>query len=433
MEKHTEIQGLFRYLEEGVSPYHAVELAAGELREAGWEELSLTDSWQLKKGGCYYVKVHGSSLFAFRVNRSFGYLQDFRIGAAHTDWPCMRIKSAPDMTKEGYARINVETYGGPILNTWMDRPLSAAGRVALRGADCFHPEMRLVDFKRPILTIPNLAIHMNHEINKGVELNKQEDMAPVAGLAGEELSRDGLFLEALADLLGRKPEDILFFELSVYDWEKPVILGMKEEFLSSPRLDNLTSVKACVDGLLAGSGRDTGVDMIALFDHEEIGSRTKQGAGSALLPMVMEKICLSFGYTGEDCINSRLKSFLLSVDVGHGKHPAHPGKSDVTNQVYLNGGLTLKAESNQKYATDGEAVGVIRSLCGKYGIPYQMFANRSDVGSGSTLGAIASSFSVMDTAEVGVPLLAMHSARELMGVEDQKALTALLSHYFKEI
>ena len=423
------IKGLLRYLEKGVSPFHTAELAAEEFSRAGFQELSLEGSWQLQKGGCYYVRAFGSSLFAFRVNRAFGYCQGFRIGAAHTDWPCLRLKTAPDWEKEGYAGINAEVYGGPILNTWLDRPLSAAGRVTLRGEGCFKPETRLVDFGRPIFTIPNLAIHVNHDVNKGVELNKQADMAPLAALSGDDKEP---FMTALAKELHCRREDILFFELSVYDWEKPALLGLKEEFLSSPRLDNITSVKACVDGLLAGPGRDTGVDMIALFDHEEIGSRTKQGAGSALLTAVMEKICLSFGYTEEDCLNSRLKSFFLSVDVGHGKHPSHPEKSDVTNQVRLNGGVALKAESNQKYATDGEAFGAVRSLCDQYGIPYQLFANRSDVGSGSTLGSIASSFTVMPTAEVGVPLLAMHSARELMGVEDQKALTELLTRFWAE-
>ena len=421
---------LLTYIERGVSPYHVAETAAEEFKAAGWRELSLADSWQLQKGKGYYVRAHGSTLFAFRVNRDFQWLQSFRIAAAHTDWPCMRIKPSPDMAKDGYAKINVETYGGPILNTWLDRPLSAAGRVTLRSESCFAPETRLVDFKRPIFTIPNLAIHMNHDINKGVELNKQTDMIPIAG---QTLEQDGYFVKRLAEELKVKPEDILFFELSVYNCDKGDILGMDGEFLSAPRLDNLTSVCACVDGLLAGTDRSRGVDMAAFFDHEEIGSRTNQGAGSELLPVIMEKICCCFGYTREDTLNCKLKSFLLSVDVAHGKHPNQPEKSDVTNQVYLNSGVAVKAESNQKYATDGEAIGMVRSLCDKRGIPYQMFANRSDAGSGSTLGAIAASYGLTNTVDIGIPLLAMHSARELMGVKDQKALTELLAAYWQEI
>ncbi len=426
-------EGLLRYIEQGVSPYHVVEAAAEELERDGYQELGLWDSWSLDKGGKYYVKAHGSSMFAFRVNPGFGRLQSFRIAAAHTDWPCMRIKTAPDMSQDTYAKVNVETYGGPILNTWLDRPLSVAGRVTLKGNGCFSPETRLMDFGRPVFTIPNLAIHMNREVNKGVELNKQKDMLPMAGQAASDvLNKGGFFLNALAGELEAAPEDILFYELSVYNCDKPDILGMNGEFLSAPRLDNLTSVSACVDGLLAGTERRNGVDMAVFFDHEEIGSKTKQGAGSSLLALVMEKICRSFGYSSEDCINCLLKSFLLSVDVAHGKHPNQPDKSDVTNPVFLNGGVALKAESNQKYATDGEAVGVVRSICDKNHIPLQLFANRSDVGSGSTLGSIASSFAVMNTADIGIPLLAMHSAREVMGVKDQEALSDLLRCFWQE-
>lgn len=423
------MEHLMKYIKNGVSPYHTAALAEEELQAAGYEELELTGSWQLQRGRGYYVRSHGSTLFAFRVNPGFARSQSFRIAAAHTDWPCMRIKSAPDHTKDGYAKINVETYGGPILNTWLDRPLSVAGRVALRGETCFAPELRLVDFKRPIFTIPNLAIHMNREVNKGVELNRQKDMLPIAGQTPEQ---DGYFMKRLAGELSVKPEDILYFELSVYNCDEGTTLGMDGEFYSAPRLDNLTSVCACIDGLLAGTKRRDGIDMVVLFDHEEIGSRTNQGAGSELLPLVMEKICLSFGYTDEDRLNCRLKTMLLSVDVAHGKHPNQPEKSDITNNVYLNGGVAIKAEANQKYATDSAAIAVVRSICDRHQIPCQMFANRSDVGGGSTLGSIAASFGLSNTVDIGIPLLAMHSARELMGEKDQKALTELLTAYWQE-
>ncbi len=432
-KKENYYEGLLRYLEGGVSPFHAVRMAAEDFEEAGYQELGISDSWQLEKGRGYYVKVHDSSLFAFRVNQGFGRLQGFRIAAAHTDWPCMRVKTSPDMSQGKYAKLNVETYGGMILNTWLDRPLSLAGRVTVKGKGCFSPMTKLVDFKRPIASIPNLAIHMNREVNKGLELNKQTDMAPLIGLGMEEdWSGKNYFVQALAEEAGTAPEDILFFELSLYNCDRPIRFGIKEEFLSSPRLDNLTSVRACVDGLLSGTERRKGVDMAVFFDHEEIGSRTKQGAGSALLSIIMEKICRCFDYGDEDCLNSRLRSFLLSVDVAHGIHPNRPDKGDVTNHVYLGHGIALKTESGQKYATDGEAVGVVRSICEKHKIPYQMFANRSDTGSGSTLGSIASSFAVMNTVDIGIPLLAMHSARETMGIGDQEALTRLLAKYWRE-
>ncbi|MCI8465372.1 MAG: M18 family aminopeptidase [Lachnospiraceae bacterium] len=434
MEKIESIpEGLFHYLKGGVSPFHTVRLAAEEFEQAGYQELELSESWQLERGRGYYVKAYESSLFAFRVNAEFGRLQGFRIAAAHTDWPCMRVKMDPDMSQGVYGKLNVETYGGPILNTWLDRPLSAAGRVTLKGENCFSTKRKLVDFGRAICTIPNLAIHMNRDVNKGMELNKQTDMMPVIGRALEkDLKENDGFIKALAEEAGAAPEELLFFELSLYNCDGPELIGLNREFLSSPRLDNLTSVKACVDGLLKSEGRQKGVDLAAFFDHEEVGSRTKQGAGSELLSLIMEKICRSFHYSDEDCLNSRFRSFLLSVDVAHGVHPNRPEKNDATNQVYLGDGVAIKTESSQKYATDGEAIGIIRSICEKHGIPYGMFANRSDVGSGSTLGSIASSFAVMNTVDVGIPLLAMHSARELMALSDQEALTRLLTEYWRE-
>ncbi len=430
--KGGRIDGLIRYLEGGVSPFHTVDMAAEEFAQAGYRELELSGSWMLERGRGYYVRAYGSSLFAFRVNPGFGRLQGFRVAAAHTDWPCLRVKAAPDMAQGAYAKLNVEIYGGPILNTWLDRPLSAAGRVTLSGEDCFSPVTRLVDFKRPVCTVPNLAIHMNRDVNKGIELNRQKDMAPLVGRILEEGSggRDG-FVRALAAEAWAAPEEILYFELSLYNCDRPELFGLDREFLSSPRLDNLTSVKACVDGLLEGDSREIGVDMAVLFDHEEVGSRTKQGAGSVLLPIVMEKICRSFGYSDEDCLNSRLRSFLLSVDVAHGLHPNQPEKSDVTNPVFLGDGVAIKTESCQKYATDGEAIGVIREICRANGIPCRIFAGRSDVTGGSTLGSIASSFTVMDTVDLGVPILAMHSARETMAAADQEALAGLLAAYYR--
>ena len=272
---------------------------------------------------------------------------------------------------------------------------------------------------------------MNRDVNKGVELNRQTDMLPLAGEMEKALEKDGGFMEALGQCLGRRPEDILFFELSVYNCDPADIIGINGEFLSAPRLDNLTSVKACMDGFLAGGGRERGADLAVFFDHEEIGSRTKQGAGSLLLDLVMEKICAALGYGREEYVDCLLSSFFLSVDVAHAAHPNRPEKSDPTNPVYLNGGVVLKTECNQRYATDAQAVGILRALCGENGIPCQFFANRSDMGGGSTLGSIASSFTVMNTADIGLPLLAMHSARETMGVRDMEALTALLACYWK--
>ena len=314
------------------------------------------------------------------------------------------------------------------MNTWLDRPLSAAGRVVLRKDDIFHPEVRLVDFRKPFLTIPNLAIHINRDVNKGVELNKQTDMLPVLGLEGEETD-EKFFLKHLAGELKVDPEDILEYELGLYNTDTGDFLGLSEEFISAPRLDNLTSVQAVVSGLISGE-RENGFNVGAFFDHEEIGSRTKQGAGSVLLPAVLERILLSYGRGREKFFESFSESMLLSVDVGHGLHPNKADKNDPTNKDILGKGICIKEASGQAYATDCEAVAVVQQICEAEGIPYQKFVNRSDGTSGSTLGSIASAFFPVKTVDVGVPLLAMHSSRELMGTEDQGSLVRAVKAFY---
>lgn len=421
---------LLQLTEMAVSPFHTVEEAVGQLVEAGFERLDPRDDWGLEYGGKYYLVHHGSSMIAFQVGEGFTFRDGFRIAAAHTDFPCLRIKPCPELTEEGYARVNVEIYGGAILNTWLDRPLSVAGRVALKGEDPFHPVMRLLNIKRPVFTIPNLAIHLNKDINKGVELNKQTDMLPIAAMVGEGLDSGQFFLRYLAKELKTEPENILDYELSVYNADAGDLIGITQEFLSAPRLDNLTSVQALLTGIIEGKRRE-GINVIALFDHEEIGSKTKQGAGSLWLTSVLEKIMISFGRDRDKYLGALEDSILLSVDVGHAVHPSNPKKNDLTNKNLLNGGLSIKEASAQSYATDAEAVAIIQQICEQEQIPYQKFANRSDGTSGGTLGSIASSLLPVKTVDVGVPLLAMHSSRELMGARDQESLVRLLTAYFQ--
>lgn len=325
--------------------------------------------------------------------------------------------------------MNVEVYGGAILNTWLDRPLSISGRIAVKSNDVMHPDMRYIDIKRPLMTIPNLAIHMNREVNKGVELNRQTDMLPIVGLFEKELNEKQAFLKFLAKEEGVAVEDILDYELWVYCMQEPVSFGMEEELLLSPRLDNLTSVQALLTGIIEGKQKK-GINVIALFDHEEIGSETKQGAGSLLLLNVLEKICDSFGKTTAQTKESIYESFLLSVDVAHGLHPNNAGKMDITNKPVLGGGLCIKEACSQSYATDCEAVAVVEQICQKAGVAYQKFVNRSDMAGGGTLGAIASSIIPIPTVDVGVPLLAMHSAAETMGKKDMESLTGLVREFF---
>ena len=416
-----ETRELLDFIASAPSPCHTVAASAEKLRRAGFEELELGGAWQLSRGGRYFIRVYGTTLLAFTV----GAAGPLRMAAAHTDFPCFRLKPAAGLVREGYGLLNVETYGGLILRSWLDRPLGLAGKVVLRGADAFHPEVRLVDFGRPLVTIPSLAIHMDRAVNKEGALNPQKDMLPLAALFGGEADEDW-WMQALAELSGVPAEDILSYELSTYPWEQGCTLGLAEELVSSPRLDNLTSVWACLEGLMAATKDSVpeGVRLVAVFDNEEVGSRTKQGAGSAVLMEVLRRI-----YAAED--GARLSAalaggFLLSVDVAHGLHPNHMSKSDPAVRPVLGGGVVIKQAASQAYAGDAEAVAIVRALCEERGIAHQDFVNRSDSRGGSTLGSIASALVPVRTMDVGVPILAMHSARETMGAADEMALTALV-------
>lgn len=431
--KETEI--LFDLLKKGVSPVQAVSACEERLEHAGFERLEYKEEWELATGGKYYVNHHDTTLFAFTVGKKWGagMAPQIRIAAAHTDFPCLRIKPSADVLSGGYAQVNVEVYGGAILNTWLDRPLGIAGRVAVRSEDVFAPVVREFVSEKNLLTIPNLAIHMNRDVNKGVELNKQTDMLPILGLAVEDVlpaeqRKTDYFLTFLADELSVKKEDILDFELTIFCKEEPQYIGLKDDFISSPRLDNLNSCAALVSGIIDAK-RTEGLNMIALFDHEEIGSRSKQGAGSILLHDMLLRILKALG-RGETSESDLYQSMILSVDVAHGLHPNQAGKMDITNKPVLGKGFCIKEASSQSYATDCEAIAIIQQICDEKKIPYQKFVNRSDMAGGGTLGSIASALLPVKTVDIGIPLLAMHSARELMGTADQQALKDLTEAYF---
>lgn len=417
-----EIEALLSFIQQSLSPAHTVAAAAARLRGAGFAELSLAEDWQLAAGGRYFVSVYGTTLLAFTV----GDAGPLRMAAAHTDFPCFRLKPAAGLTHAGYGVLNVEPYGGLILRTWLDRPLGLAGRVVLRGADAFHPRAELVDFARPLVTIPSLAIHMDRKVNEEGGLNAQTDMLPLAALLGD-MGKGDWWQAALAAALGVTQEEILSYELSTYPFEAGCALGLADELLSSPRLDNLTSVWACLEGLLGASAGSVpaGVRLVALFDNEEVGSRTKQGAGSLVLAEALRRIYEKAG--GEAARAQALADgFLLSVDVAHGLHPAHEEKSDPAVRPVLGSGVVIKQAASQAYAGDAEAVAIVRELARLQAIPVQDFVNRSDSRGGSTLGSIASALVPVRTMDVGVPILAMHSARETMAAADEAALISLV-------
>ena len=430
-EEKQRAKALMKYIGKAVTPYHAVAEGASILKEAGFEELKLTERFQVKEGGKYFLTVYGTALFAFTVGEEVTEGQNFHIGAAHTDYPCLHIKPQPELVTSGYMKLNVEVYGGPILNTWLDRPLSIAGRVALKGEDVYNPKMCLVDFKRPVVTIPNLAVHMNREVNKGVELKPQGDMLPMLGMLSDKWNKDNYFLTMLAKELKVAPEEILDFDLFVYCAEDGALVGCEEDMISCPRLDNLTSCHALLEALIAG-GRKNGINLIALYDHEEIGSRTKQGADSAMLMLVLERIYTALGMSKVSLDEAIMRSFLFSVDVAHALHPNHTEKYDPVHQVRFNEGVVFKINSSQRYTFDTEAIAIAQGICEKAQVKYKKFVNNSNVAGGGTLGPIISSWLPMKTVDIGVPIMAMHSARELMGMDDQTHLAKMMCAFFAE-
>ena len=418
---------LTEYLSKCVTPHQTVKTSADILKKAGFTELKADKPFNVKKGGKYFIKVYSTTLIAVTVGDKAKESDGLRIAAAHTDHPCLHIKPAAEMSHDRYMRINTEVYGGPILNTWMDRPLSIAGIAAVRSKDPFTPEIRYVDFKRPVVTIPNLPIHVNREVNKGVELNKQVDVIPILGPTDKKPATD-YFKNAVADELGIDKQDLLDFDLYVYNCDTPEVIGLNKDMLSSPRLDNITSCYALLEGI-TGNVRN-GIDVAVLFDHEEIGSHTKQGADSAMLKTMLEKLWDGLKFNRSTLSDAIFSGFLLSVDVAHAVHPSHSEKYDPVNTAFFNTGVTLKVNSNQRYTFDTSAVATVQAICDKHKIKYAKFTNRSDAVGGGTLGPIISSWIPMRTVDIGVPILAMHSARELMATSDEKELIKLIKNFF---
>mgnify|MGYP001012486060 FL=1 len=414
---------LIDFIDAAGSPYHVVE-KCNELLDP----VPLFEKKGMHEGQIYCFPLYHTGTVFVAIGKNVR-KAPLRIACAHTDFPCLRIKPNPVIREHGYGKLNVEVYGGLIRNTWMDRPLSIAGAVALRGKHPFTPKLQLVDVRRPLMIVPNLAIHMNRKVNEGVELKPQKDLLPLFFQNGDGDEDDTKkLLVLLAEELGVSAEDILSYDLNAYPYERGCLLGCDNAFLSAPRLDNLSSVKACVDALHAWNGE--GIRIVALFDNEEVGSRTKQGAGSTALAILLERVCWKMGLDREEYLKKVMEGFCLSVDVAHALHPNAPEKADPTNQPMLGGGTVLKVAANQSYAGDPEAFAVIAGLCEREGIPYQVFTNHSDAAGGATLGSILSAQLPMRTMDIGVPILGMHSARETMGACDQFILTRLLTSFF---
>lgn len=420
---------LFEYLNGAVTPYHAVELGAEILVKAGFAEQKLEEAFAPERGKGYFVRVYGTGLVAYTIGDDFKAEDAIHLAVAHTDAPCLRVKPTAELVTGEYKRLDVEVYGGAILNTWFDRPLSLAGRVVLRGEDAYSPRLVTVDMKRPLLTVPNLAIHMNREVNKGVEYKPQRDLLPLLGMLKEGESKEAYVRGLLARELQVKEEEILDYDLTVYCAEQACYLGEEEEFISAPRLDNQLSCYALLEAIRAKK-HTAGIHMAVLYDHEEIGSRSKQGADSALTGTILERIYAGLGENRESMQVALAKGIMLSVDGAHALHPNRQDVYDPVNRATINKGIALKINSSQRYAFDTETVAIAQVLCEEEGVLYQKVANHSDLVGGSTLGPILSSWVPMRAIDLGVPLLAMHSARELAGRKDVDFLLRFLTKFY---
>lgn len=413
------IESLMNYIETATCAYTAVEGIKKLWAAAGMQELNLETAWKLEPGAGYYVPIRESSIIGFRIPENLPQAEEplFRIVGTHTDQPCFRIKPQPEMRSNGYYKLNAEVYGGPIFNTWLDRPMSLAGRVTLKGRSLWKPEIRIVDLEEPVLIIPNLAIHMNREVNQGIALNQQIDLIPMGALTeiGEEETH--LLMEALVQKLGVPQEEILDFDLFTYVTEKPQLVGFKKEFLSAPRLDDLSLAWAGAEALVQADNQH-GIAVMMALDNEEIGSRTPQGADSSMPVMILERIAAGLGMDRDTFLYRLAGSFMISADVAHAVHPNHLEKADPIHHPRLNAGPVIKLSASQSYMTASTDFSVYRRICEELEIPVQTFVNRSDMRGGSTIGPVTAMHIPCHIVDMGCPLLSMHSARELMGVKD---------------
>ena len=400
------------------SKYHVVRNIKAALLRKGFRELPLTEPWQIEKEGKYFVAQNETTLAAFIVGMGQPEKDGFRIIAAHTDAPTIKIKPAPEIVvNNSYIKLNTEVYGGAILNTWFDRPLIIAGRVVLKSKNPFKPEVRQLIIKRPLLQIPNLAIHFNRKVNDGVPIDPQKELSPLLACIKSPLENQNYLAEIIARELNVSPDSILDFDLALYDTEKGCLVGANNEFVSCARLDNLSMIHAGMEGLFT-SPNINATQMMVCFDNEEVGSRTRQGAASPFLKNVLERIIYKLNGDKEEYMRAIYNSFMISADPAHGLHPNYAEMSCPTNHPIINKGPVIKYNADQKYTTDAESGAVFAQLAEIAGSPIQRFANRSDLAGGSTLGSISTTQTDIQCVDVGTPILAMHSIRELCGVYD---------------
>lgn len=413
---------LIHFIAKSPSTFHAVRGIKAALLYAGFTEIREEDTWQIEKGGKYVVTRNGSALMAFTVPEEGA--EAFHITASHCDSPTFKIKENPEIADDPYVKLNVEGYGGMIMSTWLDRPLSVAGRLLV--TENGHLAEKLVAIDGTMLVIPSVAIHMDRSVNQHKEWKVQKDMLPLYGMTGAKTP----FMDVIAAAAKVKAKDILAHDLILYSRVPGTIWGEEREFISSPKLDDLQCAFACFRGFTQGQ-KEKYISVYALFDNEEVGSATSQGAGSTFLANTLERLARSLGYSYDETMAMIARSFMISADNAHSVHPNHPEYADPVNRPVINGGIVIKYSAAQKYATNAFSAAYFKKLCKDHDIPTQTFTNHSDNPGGSTLGNISNTVIAMPTVDIGLPQLAMHSSYETAGVKDTAYLVDAVTKFYE--
>lgn len=413
---------LIHFIAKSPSTFHAVRGIKAALLYAGFTEIREEDTWQIEKGGKYVVIRNGSALMAFTVPQEGA--EAFHITASHCDSPTFKIKEDPEIADGPYVKLNVEGYVGMIMSTWLDRPLSVAGRLLV--TENGHLAEKLVAIDGTMLVIPSVAIHMDRSVNQHKEWKVQKDMLPLYGMTGAKTP----FMDVIAAAAKVKAEDILAHDLILYSRVPGTIWGEEREFISSPKLDDLQCAFACFRGFTQGQ-KEKYISVYALFDNEEVGSATSQGAGSTFLANTLERLARSLGYSYDETMAMIARSFMISADNAHSVHPNHPEYADPVNRPVINSGIVIKYSAAQKYATNAFSAAYFKKLCKDHDIPTQTFTNHSDNPGGSTLGNISNTVIAMPTVDIGLPQLAMHSSYETAGVKDTAYLVDAVTKFYE--
>ena len=431
------IKRLLSFLDASPVNFLAVKNLTEELQQHGYRRIDTTEALgTVKAGDKFFVTKNDSSIYAFQIGRKALAETGFHMICAHCDSPTFRIKPHAEIDCEGdIVKLNTEVYGGPIMSTWFDRPLTLAGRVIVKSKDVMTPTTLLLHVKRPLLQISNLAIHFNRQVNDGVKLSRQKDVLPILGIINDELEKGNLLMNIILEELNKQQtvarEDILDFDLYLADATPACTFGAHNELISSGRLDDLSMCFAGLEALLASQPTDT-TQVLAIFDNEETGSQTKQGAGSPFLSYMLKRIALAQGGTEEAYYQAVERAFMISADNAHAWHPNYSEKYDPTNHPMLGGGPVIKFNAAQKYASDAYSASVFAGLCKKAGVPCQRFVNHSDVAGGSTLGNILASSIPLRGVDMGNAILAMHSCRETGSTADHEFCVKVFTQFYQE-